>query len=206
MGFVVGTAAMAGGEDRPFLWRHGVMTDLNDLIPADSDWVLTSVAALNNAGKIVGIGEHAGQRAVYLMTPDPTDTDGDGIDDAVDNCPNDANEDQADPDRDSLGDLCDNCRSIPNAHQSDIDGDGVGDECDRDADGDGVELDNCPTVPNPDQEDADSDHIGDACDSEVVEPVQDSDMCGAGSLAFLPLMFLGAISRGVWARKFKWIR
>ena len=37
----------------------------------------------------------------------PTDTDGDGVADNSDNCPNDANADQADGDSDGLGDACD---------------------------------------------------------------------------------------------------
>ncbi len=44
------------------------------------------------------------ERAVAFTVED---RDGDGIEDAADNCPDDANADQADKDRDALGDLCD---------------------------------------------------------------------------------------------------
>ncbi len=49
------------------------------------------------------------------------DTDGDGVCDDDDNCPDDANADQADLDGDGVGDVCD----------PDIDGDGLPNYCDR---------------------------------------------------------------------------
>jgi hypothetical protein len=102
----------------------------------------------------------------------PVDTDGDGVPDATDNCPNDANPNQEDADHDGLGDVCDNC---PNDPDNDADGDGVCgdvDNCpndanpnqeDGDADGVGDVCDNCPTIPNPGQADNDGDGVGDVC-------------------------------------------
>lgn len=58
------------------------------------------------------------------------DTDGDGVVDDFDNCPNTPNPLQEDTDVDGLGDACDNCPAIPNALQEDLDGDGIGDLCD----------------------------------------------------------------------------
>ena len=58
----------------------------------------------------------------------PGDRDGDGVANAVDNCPDDANADQANEDGDALGDACDPCP--PFATNDDTDGDGVGDLCD----------------------------------------------------------------------------
>ena len=57
------------------------------------------------------------------------DSDGDGVCDADDNCPINANPDQADSDQDGVGDACDNCVSTPNAGQEDTDNNGIGDAC-----------------------------------------------------------------------------
>ena len=55
--------------EHAFLFRGGVMRDLNDLIPADSDWVLGEADGVNDAGQIVGIGTHGGQLRPFLLTP-----------------------------------------------------------------------------------------------------------------------------------------
>jgi len=46
------------------------------------------------------------------------DSDHDGIDDALDNCPFTPNPDQADTDGDGVGDVCDNCVATPNTNQA----------------------------------------------------------------------------------------
>ena len=81
------------------------------------------------------------------------DVDEDGVEDEVDNCPEDANADQADGDADGVGDVCDNCPDVENFFQDDADADGFGDACD-----------NCPADANGDQADSDGDGFGDACD------------------------------------------
>ncbi len=57
------------------------------------------------------------------------DSDGDGVQDAVDNCLDVPNTDQSDSDADGRGDACDNCPSNYNPDQTDTDGDGIGDAC-----------------------------------------------------------------------------
>jgi outer membrane protein assembly factor BamB len=110
-----------------------------------------------------------------------SDSDGDGVNDADDNCPSTFNPDQIDQDLDGIGNECDsdldgdgldnaldNCPYIENPLQEDLDADGEGDACDNDADGDGVNdsLDNCLGLQNEDQADSDEDGIGDACDDD----------------------------------------
>lgn len=107
-----------------------------------------------------------GDRAGDACDPD---VDGDGVPNAVDNCPLNAN-------------------ALVNGVQPDLDGDGVGDACEDDMDGDGIPDDgdgsgiagdayctggnvvncddNCPRVPNPMQADANGDGVGDDCDED----------------------------------------
>jgi hypothetical protein len=81
------------------------------------------------------------------------DTDGDGIVDALDNCPLIPNPNQDDADDDGIGDSCDVC--------TDLDGDGYGDPG---FPANTCQLDNCPAAYDPSQADADGDGIGDVCD------------------------------------------
>lgn len=105
------------------------------------------------------------QIEIQLGCPAPPDTDMDGINDYLDNCPLNSNPNQEDMNNDGIGDACqdsdsdsfldyvDNCPLVENSNQLDTDGDGFGDLCD-----------NCPMITNIDQEDWDNDGIGDACD------------------------------------------
>ncbi len=114
------------------------------------------------AGTSCGAGDHS---------------DGDGICNVCDNCPNVNNVKQPDGDGDGDGDDCDNCLTVPNPDQADGDLDNDGNACDNcptianssqadgDGDNDGDACDNCLTTPNPGQENNDTDPLGDACDN-----------------------------------------
>jgi hypothetical protein len=110
---------------------------------------------------------------------EPLDDDNDGVDNALDNCPETANANQEDLDDDGIGNACesdidgdgivddeDRCPFIASVNNADTDGDGFGDVCDSDIDDDDTVngVDNCPLVANPAQSDFDGDGIGDACD------------------------------------------
>jgi uncharacterized repeat protein (TIGR01451 family) len=83
-------------------------------------------------------------------TPCPADpapdTDGDGVPDAVDNCPGIPNANQADGDSDGTGDVCDGCPADPGKTSPGVCGCGVSD-LDSDADGTPDCIDGCPADP-----------------------------------------------------------
>ena len=63
-------------------------------------------------------------------------TDGDGVPDGTDNCPNVANADQVDSDGDGTGDACD-LFPLDETETVDTDVDGIGNNADSDDDNDG---------------------------------------------------------------------
>ena len=133
---------------------------------------------------------------IYVFT---RDSDDDGLDDSIDNCPMIATHDQSDTDGDGVGDICDNCSSLANPGQTDADKDGLGDLCDTctDSDGDGFgdpgfpdntcPDDNCPYAGNFVQTDTDGDGLGDRCDG-----CDDWDLDGYGLPGGAPDTCLGS--------------
>ncbi len=56
-------------QQHAFLWKDGVMVDLNDLIPKGSPWILQSAAGINASGQIAGQGLINGEVHAFLATP-----------------------------------------------------------------------------------------------------------------------------------------
>ena len=69
-GQVVGNADNSAADVHAFLYSDGAMQDLNDLIPANSGWVLRSATGINDTGRICGYGVNpSGQTDAFLLTP-----------------------------------------------------------------------------------------------------------------------------------------
>lgn len=71
-GHVVGFASpnfLFSSIERAFIFSNGIMQDLNNLIPANSGWVLSRAVDINDTGQIVGNGFKDGQPRAFLLTP-----------------------------------------------------------------------------------------------------------------------------------------
>jgi probable HAF family extracellular repeat protein len=69
VGYSVFNLSSAGAEQHAFLWENGVMSDLNNLIPADSGFTLFEAQGINDAGQIVGAGSINGEVHAVLLSP-----------------------------------------------------------------------------------------------------------------------------------------
>ncbi len=157
-------------------WTHVADLVLSNTLSGGDHIVMMDTLMLIEPAKTVVISRDDGRNPVtptIVGVATETDSDGDGVMDAYDNCFSVANPSQVDGDSDGIGDACDNCVETPNPDQADEDFDGVGNLCDvcpgdpiNDDDGDlvcGLD-DNCPSVANAGQEDGDGDGVGDLCD------------------------------------------
>lgn len=65
-GQIVGTFG-----DRAFLYDNDLLTDLNTLLPSDSNWSLIHARSINDAGQIAGEGFLNGEFHAFLLSPVP---------------------------------------------------------------------------------------------------------------------------------------
>jgi probable HAF family extracellular repeat protein len=65
--WIVGSSSTSSGTNQAFLWRNGVMTNLNQLIVPSSGWVLTNATGINEHNEIVGSGLYQGQQRAFLL-------------------------------------------------------------------------------------------------------------------------------------------
>ena len=69
--WIVGMATTSSRTNQAFLWRDGVMTNLNDLIDPGSGWVLTNATDISEQNLIVGSGLHNGQVRAFILLGTP---------------------------------------------------------------------------------------------------------------------------------------
>jgi probable HAF family extracellular repeat protein len=67
---IVGYGNISNNAAHALLWTStGGMQDLNNLIPANSGWVLINANAINASGQITGYGTKGGHNHAFLLTP-----------------------------------------------------------------------------------------------------------------------------------------
>lgn len=64
---VVGSSLTSSQNMNAFLWENGVLTNLNEMLPSDSGWILQEARGINNAGWVVGWGLRNGVEQAYLF-------------------------------------------------------------------------------------------------------------------------------------------
>jgi hypothetical protein len=64
---VIGVKILEGGIEHAAVWQGGKVTDLNELLPEHSGWVLQRATAINDSGDIAGVGVHEGHASAFLL-------------------------------------------------------------------------------------------------------------------------------------------
>lgn len=66
-GQIVGESGIGTGDPHAFLWDKGTLTDLNTLLPTNSGWELVTALYINDAGRVVGVGNYAGLSQWFIL-------------------------------------------------------------------------------------------------------------------------------------------
>lgn len=66
---VVGMTGRVDGQYVAFLWKNGVLTDLNTLLPPGTGWVLVRAWDIDEHGVIVGEGRLNGESRAFMLAP-----------------------------------------------------------------------------------------------------------------------------------------
>lgn len=181
-------AGSPGGTESGLLWLPLNAAAIADIASASGGYFSVGAAILDFSDQrqqiAFGFTTNEGVQQLVVCFDTDADSDGDGVCDVADDCPDTANATQADTNGDGLGDACadddhdgllnteDNCPFSENSQQENADGDAFGDVCD-----------NCIDVASETQSDIDSDLVGDACDncpSDTNSDQTDSNGNGAG--------------------------
>ncbi|MGJ8687720.1 MAG: thrombospondin type 3 repeat-containing protein, partial [Spongiibacteraceae bacterium] len=183
------------------LEAEALQLDAQDFLAADFDSSPTASFARKISTELDGSGElvtpevasaHLEQTRADLAdgqfdNDGGVDSDSDGINDAVDACPDTAGTEalqgcadaatlSADDDGDQIANSTDNCPAIANSNQADLDDDGKGDACDNDQDGDGLEADAEAQQGTSDRDaDADADGVNDKADQFPLDNSRSAD-------------------------------
>ncbi|MCH4823744.1 thrombospondin type 3 repeat-containing protein [Gramella lutea] len=135
-------------DDAPYLYYEATLLDWEDNYGSASGEMISGTWSFNDIQALLNEdGETSEYFHAFFNCDDsniPVDSDGDGIPDADDNCPNVANPDQEDSDDNGVGDACE--------PGNDDDGDGVPNDVDECPDTDpGVEVDEvgCESIQVP---------------------------------------------------------
>ena len=119
----------ADGDDAPDAFDNCIGL-ANDQADMDGDWVgdaCDNCLEIANHDQADTDSDKQGNACEGVLGT-RTDSDGDDVVDAEDNCPF-ASNDQADGDSDGRGNACDNCPTVANFQQDDVDGNDIGDAC-----------------------------------------------------------------------------